>query len=179
VPDVPDRVVTAPSCWIHAATSAGLGRLQQVPPAEREALYDIICATQRGGRSPPPTPRRDRLTTSPRLAPRDAAPVMALAPLPDLRASSTPFRVPDSAHVAQRGVVRGDARCAGHRGRVDRRKVTRDRLMADLHARAPGATGSIVTGTRRPDHLARGCTFGYSDVHRRSSAPSLFDTMER
>jgi ribonuclease HII len=81
--------------------------------------------------------------------------------------------------MAQRGVVRGDARCAAIAAASIVAKVTRDRLMADLHARDPRYGFDRHKGYATTEHLAAVARFGYSSVHRRTfRPPSLFDTMD-
>jgi ribonuclease HII len=57
-------------------------------------------------------------------------------------------------------------------------KVTRDRLMVELHARDPRYGFDRHKGYATREHLAAVDRFGYSAVHRRTfRPPSLFDTM--
>jgi ribonuclease HII len=63
--------------------------------------------------------------------------------------------------------------------RLNRRQVTRDRMMLELHARDPRYGFDRHKGYATQDHLDAVLQFGYSDVHRRSfRPPSLFDRME-
>ena len=72
-----------------------------------------------------------------------------------------------------------DARCSAIAAASIVAKVTRDRLMADLHARDPRYGFDRHKGYATADHLAAVARFGYSAVHRRSfRPPSLFDTMD-
>jgi ribonuclease HII len=88
------------------------------------------------------------------------------------------FRIPDLL-VAQRAVPHGDARCTAIAAASIVAKVTRDRLMIELHARDPRYGFDRHKGYATKDHLAAVSQFGYSHVHRRSfRPPSLFDRME-
>jgi ribonuclease HII len=87
------------------------------------------------------------------------------------------FRIPDLL-VAQRAVVHGDSRCTAIAAASIVAKVTRDRMMDELHARDPRYGFDRHKGYATRDHLAAVAAHGYSDVHRRSfRPPSLFDRM--
>ncbi|HSC27753.1 MAG TPA: ribonuclease HII [Vicinamibacterales bacterium] len=103
--------------------------------------------------------------------------VLALAPCPDFVLVDA-FRIPDLP-MAQRSVVHGDARCTAIAAASIIAKVTRDRLMLELHARDPRYGFDRHKGYATKDHLAAVSVHGYSDVHRRSfRPPSLFDRMD-
>jgi ribonuclease HII len=102
--------------------------------------------------------------------------VLALAPLPDVVLVDA-FRIP-SLLMAQRGVVKGDRQCAAIAAASIVAKVTRDRLMDQLHATDPRYGFDRHKGYATADHLAAVAEYGYSLVHRRSfRPPSLFDTI--
>ena len=156
----------------------GLADSKQVPAPEREALYEAIVAGAVAWAVAAAEP--DEIDTynihqaSLRAMHRS---VMALVPLPDLVLVDA-FRIP-GLWMAQRGVVHGDARCAAIAAASIVAKVTRDRLMADLHASDPRYGFDRHKGYATAEHLAAVARFGYSGVHRRSfRPPSLFDTME-
>ena len=87
------------------------------------------------------------------------------------------FRIPELM-VAQRAVVHGDSRCTAIAAASIVAKVTRDRMMDELHARDPRYGFDRHKGYATRDHLAAVAEHGYSDVHRRSfRPPSLFDRM--
>jgi len=87
------------------------------------------------------------------------------------------FRIPDLM-MAQRAVVHGDSRCTAIAAASIVAKVTRDRMMDELHARDPRYGFDRHKGYATRDHLAAVAAHGYSDVHRRSfRPPSLFDRM--
>jgi len=103
--------------------------------------------------------------------------VMAIAPLPDAVLVDA-FRIP-GLHIAQRGVLHGDRRCAAIAAASIVAKVTRDRIMLELHGRDPRYGFDRHKGYATADHLDAVARFGYSVAHRRSfRPPTLFDTME-
>ena len=100
--------------------------------------------------------------------------VLSLAPLPDMVLVDA-FRIPDLP-MAQRGVIHGDARCTAIAAASIVAKVTRDRMMLELHQRFPNYGFDRHKGYATADHLAAVSRLGYSDVHRRSFRPqTLFD----
>jgi ribonuclease HII len=103
--------------------------------------------------------------------------VMGLAPLPDFVLVDA-FRIPDL-RMAQRAIEHGDARCTAIAAASIVAKVTRDRMMLELHARDPRYGFDRHKGYATRDHLDAVSRFGYSDVHRRSfRPPTLFDRMD-
>ena len=102
--------------------------------------------------------------------------VLALAPLPDAVLVDA-FRIP-SLPMAQRGVIGGDRRSSAIAAASIVAKVTRDRLMQELHGADPRYGFDRHKGYATADHLAAVARFGYSPQHRRSFRPaSLFDTI--
>jgi ribonuclease HII len=103
--------------------------------------------------------------------------VMALCPAPDCVLVDA-FRIPGLL-MAQRAVVHGDARCTAIAAASIVAKVTRDRMMHQLHVRDPRYGFDRHKGYATRDHLDAVARFGYSEVHRRSfRPPSLFDRIE-
>ena len=104
--------------------------------------------------------------------------VMAIAPLPDLVLVDA-FRIPDL-FVAQRGIKKGDRKCAAIAAASIVAKVTRDREMLRHHASDPRYGFDHHKGYATAEHLAAVARHGYSDLHRRSFKPQsgLFDTIE-
>jgi ribonuclease HII len=103
--------------------------------------------------------------------------VMALVPCADFVLVDA-FRIPDLP-MPQRPVVHGDTRCTAIAAASIVAKVTRDRLMLELHARDPRYGFDRHKGYATKDHLAAVSLHGYSVVHRRSfRPPSLFDRMD-
>jgi ribonuclease HII len=102
--------------------------------------------------------------------------VLGLTPVPDFVLVDA-FRIPDLL-MAQRAVEHGDARCTAIAAASILAKVTRDRLMLELHARDPRYGFDRHKGYATRDHLDAVSRFGYSEVHRRSfRPPTLFDRM--
>ena len=103
--------------------------------------------------------------------------VLMLAPSPDCVLVDA-FRIPDLL-MAQRAVIHGDSRCTAIAAASIVAKVTRDRMMHELHARDPRYGFDKHKGYATREHLDAVARFGYSDVHRRSfRPPTLFDRME-
>jgi ribonuclease HII len=103
--------------------------------------------------------------------------ILSLAPLPDVVLVDA-FRVPDIP-MAQRGVPHGDRRCSAIAAASIVAKVTRDRLMKELHTQDPRYGFDRHKGYATADHLEAVARFGYSDAHRRSfRPPTLFDTID-
>ena len=171
-PVVAGAVVLDPACHI-----AGLSDSKQVPAAERDELYDTIVRRACGwsvALADPPEIDAINIHQASLIAMRRA--VLGLAPLPDLVLVDA-FRIPDL-FMAQRGVLHGDARCAAIAAASIVAKVTRDRLMHDLHLRDPRYGFDRHKGYATADHLAAVAQYGYSPAHRRSfRPPTLFDTM--
>jgi len=100
--------------------------------------------------------------------------VQLLAPCPDFVLVDA-FRIPDL-FMAQRAVIHGDARCTAIAAASIVAKVTRDRMMLELHANDPRYGFDRHKGYATRDHLDAVAQFGYSAVHRQSfRPPSLFD----
>jgi ribonuclease HII len=96
-----------------------------------------------------------------------------LAPLPDAVLVDG-FRIPDLA-IPQRGIVKGDRRCAAIAAASIVAKVTRDRLMQALDAQDPRYGFARHKGYATAEHLEAVARYGYSAVHRRSfRPPTLF-----
>jgi ribonuclease HII len=156
----------------------GLSDSKTVPAAERERLYDLI--TRRAAAwavvaVPPGEIDTINIHRASLQAMRRA--VLALTPLPDLVLVDA-FRIPDL-HIAQRGVPKGDRRCAAIAAASIVAKVTRDREMRQHHTLDPRYGFDRHKGYATADHLAAVARHGYSELHRRSfRPPSLFDTIE-
>jgi ribonuclease HII len=155
----------------------GLADSKVVPADERADLYEEIVRRSLAWAVASSDPRQIDLINIHRAsldAMRRA--VLALGPLPDLVLVDA-FRIPDIP-MAQRGVAKGDRRCAAIAAASIVAKVTRDREMVALHARDPRYGFDRHKGYATADHLAAVARFGYSDEHRRSFRPTtLFDTI--
>ena len=100
--------------------------------------------------------------------------VRLLAPSPDFVLVDA-FRIPDLP-MPQRAVIHGDSRCTAIAAASIVAKVTRDRMMLELHAEYPSYGFNRHKGYATREHLQAVAQFGYSAVHRQSfRPPSLFD----
>ncbi len=172
-PVVAAAVVLDPSRYIARICDS-----KTVTALERQRLYDRIIraavAWAVAGADPEEIDRLNIHQASLRAMQRA---VSALAPAPDFVLVDA-FRIPDLV-MAQRAVVHGDSRCTAIAAASILAKVTRDRLMLDLHARDPRYGFDRHKGYATREHLDAVSRFGYSDVHRRSfRPPSLFDRMD-
>ena len=155
----------------------GLADSKVVPADERDELYAEItrhAVAWSVASSDPATIDRMNIHRASLDAMRRA--VLALAPLPDIVLVDA-FRIP-GLPMAQRGVRKGDRRCAAIAAASIVAKVTRDRLMVALHEQDPRYGFGRHKGYATPEHLAAVAQHGYSDAHRRTFRPAtLFDTM--
>ena len=100
--------------------------------------------------------------------------VRLLAPSPDFVLVDA-FRIPDLP-MPQRAVIHGDSRCTAIAAASIVAKVTRDRMMLELHAEYPSYGFNRHKGYATREHLQAVAQFGYTAVHRQSfRPPSLFD----
>ena len=150
-----------------------------VPSAERERLYDRICADAITWAVAAANPDEiDRINIHQASLRAMQRAVLALCPLPDIVLVDA-FRVP-GLPMAQRGVPHGDRRCSAIAAASIVAKVTRDRMMEELHGRDPRYGFDRHKGYATADHLDAVARFGYSQEHRRSfRPPTLFDTIGR
>jgi ribonuclease HII len=150
-----------------------------VTALERERLYDLITRKALAWSVAAVEPEEIDVLNIHRAsleAMRRA--VTAIAPLPDMVIVDA-FRIP-GLEIAQRGVPKGDRRCAAIAAASIVAKVTRDRQMLAQHASDPRYGYAHHKGYATAEHLAAVARYGYSPLHRRSFKPqnSLFDTME-
>ena len=102
--------------------------------------------------------------------------ILSLVPLPGFVLVDG-FRVPDLL-MPQRPIIHGDRRSTAIAAASILAKVTRDRLMLDLHTRDPRYGFDRHKGYATREHLDAVSRFGYSSVHRRTfRPPTLFDTI--
>jgi ribonuclease HII len=149
-----------------------------VAPAEREQLYDRILKNAISWAVAAADPEEiDRINIHQASLRAMQRAILALGPLPDIVLVDA-FRVPELP-MAQRSVPHGDRRCSAIAAASIVAKVTRDRMMMELHARDPRYGFDRHKGYATADHLAAVARFGYSTVHRRSfRPPTLFDSIE-
>lgn len=138
-----------------------------VTALERERLFDqIIRAAVAWSVSIVEADEIDRLNIHrASLAAMNRA-VMGMAPLPDFVLVDA-FRIP-GLPMAQRAVVHGDARCTAIAAASILAKVTRDRLMQQLHAADPRYGFDRHKGYATKDHLEAVAAHGYSVAHRKT-----------
>lgn len=172
-PVVAAAVVLDPSRHI-----AGLADSKTVPAEEREELFCTITARAVAWAvASSDVPEIDRLNIHHASLDAMRRAVLALAPAPDMVLVDA-FRVPGLL-MAQRGVPRGDRRCAAIAAASIVAKVVRDRNMRALHESDPRYGFDRHKGYATADHLRAMAQFGYSIAHRRSFRPrALFDTMD-
>ena len=172
-PVVAAAVVLDPDTHIPGVADSKL-----VPAAERERLHDrIVQRAIAWAVASADVTEIDRLNIHQASLVAMRRAILALVPLPDMVLVDA-FRVPELP-MPQRGVPHGDRRCSAIAAASIVAKVTRDRLMHDLHGRDPRYGFDRHKGYATAFHLAALARFGYSDVHRRSfRPPTLFDTID-
>jgi ribonuclease HII len=157
----------------------GLADSKTLTAAERDRLYDIITRKALAWSVAAAAPTEiDTINIHQASLQAMRRAVMAIAPLPDLILVDA-FRIPDLL-IAQRGVPKGDRKCAAIAAASIVAKVTRDREMLTHHAVDPRYGFDRHKGYATADHLAAVAKHGYSALHRRSFRPqgSLFDTID-
>ena len=156
---------------------AGIADSKVLTAEARERLFDLIVRASVGWHvAVVDAAEVDRLNIHRASLEAMRQAVLALNPLPGLVLVDA-FRIPGLS-MAQRPVVGGDRRCTAIAAASILAKVTRDRLMCELHARDPRYGFDRHKGYATRAHLDAVDRFGYSEVHRRTfRPPSLFDTM--
>jgi ribonuclease HII len=172
-PVVAGAVVLDPSRYIPRICDS-----KTVTALEREALYSKITRAAVAWGVAACDPREiDTINIHQASLRAMQRAVMSLVPLPDIVLVDA-FRIPDIP-MAQKSVIHGDARCTAIAAASIVAKVTRDRLMLELHAADPRYGYDRHKGYATKEHLNAVFRFGYSPAHRRSfRPPSLFDTVE-
>ena len=155
----------------------GLADSKALTAAQRERLHDEILGKAIAWTVVAVAPEEiDRINIHQATLQAMRRAVLALAPLPDAVLVDA-FRIP-SLPMAQRGVIGGDRRSSAIAAASIVAKVTRDRMMQELHRADPRYGFDRHKGYATPDHLAAVARFGYSPQHRRSFRPAtLFDTI--
>jgi len=173
-PVVAGAVVLDPASHI-----SGLADSKLLSAAERERLHDLITTQALAWSVAAVEPAEiDAMNIHRASLEAMRRAVLAIAPLPDAVLVDA-FRIPDL-HIAQRGVLHGDRRCAAIAAASIVAKVTRDRQMLTQHALDPRYGYDRHKGYATADHRAAVERFGYSPLHRRSFRPQagLFDRIE-
>ena len=155
-----------------------IGDSKTVPAPERASLYERITRAAIAWGVAAADPREiDEINIHQASLQAMQRAILGLVPLPDFVLVDA-FRVP-GLPMAQRAVIHGDSRCTAIAAASIVAKVTRDRIMIELHACDPRYGFDRHKGYATADHLAAVSRFGYSDAHRRSfRPPSLFDRMD-
>jgi ribonuclease HII len=155
----------------------GLADSKVVPPDERAGLYDEIVRHALAWAVASTDPLDiDRLNIHQASLDAMRRAVLVLSPPPDVVLVDA-FRIP-GIPMEQRGIRKGDRRCAAIAAASIVAKVTRDRAMTALHQSDPRYGFDRHKGYATAEHLAAMALHGYSDAHRRSFKPaSLFDTI--
>ena len=171
-PVVAAAIILRPDCYV-----AGVADSKVLTADDREGLFDAIKGAAVAWTVSIVEPAEiDRLNIhrASLQAMRDA--IMTLVPLPGFVLVDG-FRVPELL-MPQRPVIGGDRKSTAIAAASILAKVTRDRLMADLHARDPRYGFDQHKGYATRAHLDAVGRFGYSAVHRRTfRPPTLFDTI--
>ena len=130
-PVVAAAVVLDPDAHIPGVADSKL-----VPAAERERLHDrIVQRAIAWAVASADVTEIDRINIHQASLVAMRRAILALVPLPDVVLVDA-FRVPELP-MPQRGVPHGDRRCSAIAAASIVAKVTRDRLMRDLHRRDP------------------------------------------
>jgi len=171
-PVVAAAIILRPDCYV-----AGVADSKVLTADDREGLFDAIkgaAVAWTVSIVEPAEIDRINIHRASLQAMRDA--IMTLVPLPGFVLVDG-FRVPELL-MPQRPVIGGDRKSTAIAAASILAKVTRDRLMADLHARDPRYGFDQHKGYATRAHLDAVGRFGYSAVHRRTfRPPTLFDTI--
>ena len=171
-PVVAGAVILRPDCYV-----VGVADSKVLTAEDREGLYDDIrnaAVAWHVSIVEPAEIDRINIHRASLQAMRDA--IMSLIPLPGFVLVDG-FRVPDLL-MPQRPVIGGDRDAPAIAAASILAKVTRDRLMAELHIQDPRYGFDQHKGYATRAHLDAVGRFGYSAVHRRTfRPPTLFDTI--
>jgi ribonuclease HII len=156
------------------ALPLGVNDSKKLTPETRAELYDIILSVAEVGVGIIDVSVIDRDNI---LQATYAAMIQAVSGLKrvPLLALIDGNRAPKLACLTET-IIEGDGKCMSIAAASIVAKVTRDRMMLELHARDPRYGFDKHKGYATKDHLDAVSRFGYSDVHRRSfRPPTLFD----
>lgn len=156
---------------------AGIADSKVLTAAERERLFDEITGAAvcwHVAVIEPDEIDRINIHRASLKAMREA--ILSLIPLPGFVLVDG-FRVPELL-MPQRPIIGGDRKSTAIAAASILAKVTRDRIMAALHAEDPRYGFDRHKGYATREHLDAVNRFGYSPRHRRTfRPPSLFDNM--
>jgi ribonuclease HII len=171
-PVVAAAVVLKPECYV-----AGIADSKVLTAEDRERLFDeIVPVAVAWSVSVIDAGEIDRLNIHRASLHAMRQAVTSLQPLPGFVLVDG-FRIPDLV-MPQRPITGGDRRSTAIAAASILAKVTRDRLMCEMHAHDPRYGFDRHKGYATRDHLDAVAKFGYSPIHRRTfRPPSLFDTI--
>jgi len=171
-PVVAAAVVLTPDRYV-----AGIADSKVLTPEDRERLFEpILRASVSWSVATVDAGEIDRVNIHRASLQAMRQAVTALQPLPGFVLVDG-FRIPDLV-MPQRPVPGGDRRSTAIAAASILAKVTRDRLMCELHALDPRYGFDRHKGYATRDHLDAVAKFGYSAIHRRTfRPPSLFDAI--
>jgi ribonuclease HII len=148
----------------------GVRDSKQITPQVRERLYDVIMqyalAVGVGVGSVELIDQRNILQAT-KCAMRSALTQLPLPPHALLLDALLLHDIP----LPQRSIIKGDARCLSIAAASIIAKVTRDRLMLELHEQYPHYGFDQHKGYGTPAHLAALREYGVTPIHRQSFAP--------
>ena len=164
-PVVAAAVVLPPDLLIPGVTDS-----KQVPEPERARLYDVICGQSvcyGVGIVDERTIDDVNIYQATIIAMERA--LQALSPLPDylLIDAMTLPRI----SIPQKSLIKGDCRSHSIAAASILAKVTRDRLMCDLHKKFPRYNFEKHKGYGTREHLALIRKYGPCEAHRKSFNP--------
>ena len=170
--------VVAACCYVPADVYiAGIADSKKLDEAAREALYATLTSHPRVRWAVHVNPhtRIDEINIlqatleSMRLSVEDVS--KQVAPTSIARVLIDGNRMPKGLEVPADTIVKGDATVHCIAAASILAKVTRDRLMLELHAQYPQYNFAAHKGYGVPEHMALIHKFGPSPVHRRTFAP--------
>ena len=156
---------------------AGVADSKVLTAAERERLFSAITgAAVCWGVSVIESDEIDRINIHKASLKAMRESILALVPLPGFVLVDG-FRIPELL-MPQRPIVGGDRRSTAIAAASILAKVTRDRIMLELHDADPRYGFNRHKGYATREHLDAVTRYGYSPRHRRTfRPPTLFDTI--
>jgi ribonuclease HII len=154
---------------------AGVADSKVLSPEDRDGLFPLIAEAAVAWCAAVIDPDEiDRINIHQASLQAMRQAILSLVPLPGFVLVDG-FRIPGLI-IPQRPIIGGDRKSTAIAAASILAKVTRDRLMLDLHARDPRYGFDRHKGYATRDHLDAVGKFGYSPVHRRTfRPPTLFE----